>query len=116
MPKTLIAALALVACCSSTSAFAQSSDNPGGLSGTPTLILPSTLTNPMTSAPDSAKNGARSRRRRFAPRLSRLGACRIGRGAASGLFGGATAFPAFPTARSEAASETAKVLACRLDP
>jgi len=55
MPKTLVAALALVACSVTSGAFAQSSDGSDGTGsgGAPTLIMPGLLTNPMTSGLDS---------------------------------------------------------------
>jgi hypothetical protein len=55
MPKSFIAALALIACCTTGSAFAQSYDGSEGTGGgeAPTLIMPGLLTNPLTSGLDS---------------------------------------------------------------
>ena len=55
IPKTLVAALALVACSVTSGTFAQSSDGSDGTGsgGAPTLIMPGLLTNPMTSGLDS---------------------------------------------------------------
>ena len=55
MPRSLIAALALIACGTSSSAFAQSYDGSEGTVGgeAPTLILPNMLTNPMMRGLDS---------------------------------------------------------------
>jgi hypothetical protein len=55
MPKTFVAALALVACGIASGAYAQSSDGADGTGsvGAPTLIMPGLLTNPLTSGLDS---------------------------------------------------------------
>ncbi|MGH6827001.1 hypothetical protein [Methyloceanibacter sp.] len=55
MPKTLVAAVALVACGVTSGAYAQSSDGSDGTGSgqAPTLIMPSLLTNPLTSGLDS---------------------------------------------------------------
>jgi hypothetical protein len=55
MPKTLAAALALVACGVANGAYAQSSDGSDGTGSgqAPTLIMPGLLTNPLTSRLDS---------------------------------------------------------------
>jgi hypothetical protein len=64
MPRSLVAALALIACGFGSGAFAQSPD--GAPSGTgasgaaPTPVLPSTLTNPITSGLDSEGHGSAS--------------------------------------------------------
>jgi hypothetical protein len=60
MPKSFIAALALVICCASSSAFAQSSDYSDGTGGgqAPTLVMPGLLTSPITSGLDSDGYGA----------------------------------------------------------
>jgi hypothetical protein len=60
MPKILVAALALTICGIGNAALAQSSDSPGGSAGTPTLIMPSTLTNPLISGLDSDDHKATS--------------------------------------------------------
>jgi hypothetical protein len=57
MPRILVAALALIAGGPGNLALAQSSDNPDGSAGTPTLILKGTLTNPLTSGLDSGDYG-----------------------------------------------------------
>ena len=51
MPKSLIAALALIACSTASTAFAQSSDYSDGAGGgeAPTLVMPGLLTSPITS-------------------------------------------------------------------
>jgi hypothetical protein len=56
MSKTLVAALALVACGFASGAHAQSSDASAGTGGgqAPILIMPGLLTNPLTSGLDSA--------------------------------------------------------------
>ena len=56
MSKTLVSALALVACGVANGAYAQSSDGSGGTGSgqAPTLIMPGLLTNPLTSGLDSA--------------------------------------------------------------
>lgn len=55
MPKSFIAALALIACSIASTAFAQSSDYSDGTGGgeAPTLVMPGLLTNPITSGLDS---------------------------------------------------------------
>jgi hypothetical protein len=55
MSKTLVAALALVACGFASGAYAQSSDGADrtGSGQAPTLIMPGLLTNPLTSGLDS---------------------------------------------------------------
>jgi len=63
MLRSLLAALALIACGFGSEAFAQSDGAPAdtGASGAaPTLILPSTLTNPITSGLDSEGHGSAS--------------------------------------------------------
>ena len=59
MPKSFIAALALIACSIAGTAFAQSSDYSDGAGGgeAPTLIMPGLVTSPITSGLDS--DGAR---------------------------------------------------------
>ena len=51
MPKSFIAALALIACSIASTAFAQSSDYSDGAGGgeAPTLVMPGLLTSPLTS-------------------------------------------------------------------
>ena len=51
MPKSFIAALALIACSIASTAFAQSSDYSDGAGGgeAPTLVMPGLLTSPITS-------------------------------------------------------------------
>jgi hypothetical protein len=61
MPKSLIAALALIVCGFGNAAFAQSPDGQNASPGAPTLILPSTLTNPLTSGVDSQGDGGNGR-------------------------------------------------------
>ena len=60
MPKSFIAALALIACSIASTAFAQSSDYSDGAGGgeAPTLVMPGLLTNPITSGLDSDGYGA----------------------------------------------------------
>ena len=60
MPKSFIAALALIACSMASTAFAQSSDYGDGTGGgeAPTLILPGLATSPITSGLDSDGYGA----------------------------------------------------------
>ena len=60
MPKSFIAALALIACSIAGTAFAQSSDYSDGAGGgeAPTLVMPGLLTNPITSGLDSDGYGA----------------------------------------------------------
>ncbi len=60
MPKSFIAALALIACCAGSSAFAQSPDYSDGTGGgqAPTLVMPGLLTNPITRGLDSDGYGA----------------------------------------------------------
>jgi hypothetical protein len=55
MPKTFVAALALIACFVTSGAYAQSSDGADGTgsAAAPTLIMPGLLTNPLTSGLDS---------------------------------------------------------------
>ena len=55
MPKTLVAALVLLACCVTSGAYAQTSDaaDEPGSGQAPTLIMPGLLTNPLTSGLDS---------------------------------------------------------------
>ena len=55
MPKSFIAALALIACSIAGTAFAQSSDYSDGAGGgeAPTLIMPGLVTSPITSGLDS---------------------------------------------------------------
>lgn len=59
MPKTLVAALSLIACGVASGAHAQSSDGSDGTGsgGAPTLIMPGLLTNPLTSGLDSEGYG-----------------------------------------------------------
>ena len=67
MPRSLLAALALIACGFGSEAFAQSDGAPAdtGASGAvSTLILPNTLTNPMTSGLDSEGHGSATARER----------------------------------------------------
>ena len=67
MPRSLLAALALIACGFGSEAFAQSDGAPAdtGASGAAsTLILPNTLTNPMTSGLDSEGHGSATARER----------------------------------------------------
>ena len=54
MPKSFIAALALIACSIASTAFAQSSDYSDGAGGgeAPTLVMPGLLTSPLTSGLD----------------------------------------------------------------
>jgi hypothetical protein len=60
MPRSLITALALIACCAGSSAFAQSSDDRDGTGSgqAPALIMPGLLTSPITSGLDSDGYGA----------------------------------------------------------
>ena len=60
MPKSFIAALALIACSIASTAFAQSSDYSDGAGGgeAPTLVMPGLLTSPITSGLDSDGYGA----------------------------------------------------------
>lgn len=60
MPKSFVAALALIACSLASPAFAQSSDYSDGAGGgkAPTLILPGLATSPITSGLDSDGYGA----------------------------------------------------------
>ena len=60
MPKSFIAALALIACSMTSAAFAQSSDYSDGIGSgeAPTLILPGLATSPITSGLDSEGYGA----------------------------------------------------------
>ena len=60
MPKSFIAALALIACSFASTAFAQSSDFSDGAGGgeAPTLVMPGLLTSPLTSGLDSDGYGA----------------------------------------------------------
>ena len=60
MPKPFIATLALVACCNTSAAFAQSSDygDTTGSGQAPTLIMPGLVTSPITSGLDSDGYGA----------------------------------------------------------
>jgi hypothetical protein len=64
MPRSLVAVLALIACGFGSEAFAQSPDgapaDTGAAGAAPTLILPSTLTNPITSGLDSEGHGSAS--------------------------------------------------------
>jgi hypothetical protein len=55
MQKTLVAALALIACFVTSGAYAQSSDGTDGTgsAGAPPLIMPGLLTSPLTSGLDS---------------------------------------------------------------
>jgi hypothetical protein len=55
MPKSFIAALALIACSTASTAFAQSSDYGDGAGGgeAPTLIMPGLVTSPITSGLDA---------------------------------------------------------------
>jgi len=67
MPRSLLAALALIACGFGSEAFAQSDGAPAdtGASGAAsTLILPNALTNPMTSGLDSEGHGSATARER----------------------------------------------------
>jgi hypothetical protein len=60
MPKTLVAALALIACFVTSGAHAQSSGGADGTgsAGAPTLIMPGLLTNPLTSGLDTEGSAA----------------------------------------------------------
>lgn len=59
MPNSLIAALALIACGVASGAYAQSYDGSEDTGGErPTLILPNTLTSPITSGLESEGYGA----------------------------------------------------------
>jgi hypothetical protein len=60
MPRSLITALALIACSLASVAFAQSSDDTDGAGSgeTPTLIMPNMLTNPITRGFDPNGYGA----------------------------------------------------------
>jgi hypothetical protein len=59
MPKSLTTALALIACGAAGGAYAQSYDGSEDTGGErPTLILPNTLTSPMTSGLESEGYGA----------------------------------------------------------
>jgi hypothetical protein len=60
MPKSFIAALALLACSIAGTAFAQSSDYSDGAGGgeAPTLVMPGLVTSPITSGVDSEGYGA----------------------------------------------------------
>jgi hypothetical protein len=55
MPKSFVAALALIACGVASSAYAQSSGGADGTgsAGAPILIMPGLLTNPLTSGLDT---------------------------------------------------------------
>jgi hypothetical protein len=55
MPKSFVAALALVTCGVASGAYAQSSDGADGTgsAGAPLLIMPGLLTNPLTSGLDT---------------------------------------------------------------
>jgi hypothetical protein len=59
MPKTLVAALALIACFVTSGAYAQSSDSSDGTgsAGAPALTMPGLLTNPLTSGLDTGSPG-----------------------------------------------------------
>jgi hypothetical protein len=59
MPKSFIAALALIACSIAITAFAQSSDYSDGAGGgeAPTLVMPGLVTSPITSGLDSEGYG-----------------------------------------------------------
>jgi len=59
MPKSFIAALALIACSTTSTAFAQSSDYGDGTGSgeAPTLILPGLATSPITSGLDGEGYG-----------------------------------------------------------
>jgi hypothetical protein len=60
MPRLVVAALALMVCAFGSEAFAQSPESPDGTGSvaTPTLILPNTLTSPLTSGLDSEGHAA----------------------------------------------------------
>jgi hypothetical protein len=60
MPRLVVAALALMACAFGSEVFAQSPGNPdaNGSAAPPTLILPNTLTSPLTSGLDTEGHGA----------------------------------------------------------
>ena len=59
MPRSLRTALALIACGAASGAYAQSYDGSEGTGGErPTLILPNTLTSPITSGLESEGYGA----------------------------------------------------------
>jgi uncharacterized lipoprotein len=60
MPKSFIAVLALIACSTASTAFAQSSDYSDGAAGgeAPTLVMPGLVTSPITSGLDSDGYGA----------------------------------------------------------
>ena len=60
MPKSFIAALALIACSTASTVFAQSSDYSDGAGGgeAPTLVMPGLVTSPITSGGDSDDYGA----------------------------------------------------------
>ncbi|MGA7373765.1 MAG: hypothetical protein WBE89_10765 [Methyloceanibacter sp.] len=62
MPRLVVAALALMACGFGNEAFAQSPGNTdaNGSAALPTLILPNTLTSPLTSGLDPKGHGATS--------------------------------------------------------
>jgi hypothetical protein len=64
MLRSLVAALALIACEFGSEAFAQSPDgaptDTGASDVAPTLVLPSTLTNPITNGLDSEGHGSAS--------------------------------------------------------
>jgi hypothetical protein len=57
MPRSLTTALALIACGAASGAYAQSYDGSEGTER-PTLILPNTLTSPITSGLESEGYGA----------------------------------------------------------
>ena len=60
MPRSLLIALGLIACCAASNALAQSYDGSDttGSSEAPTLIMPGVLTNPISSGLDSDGYGA----------------------------------------------------------
>lgn len=60
MPKSFIAALALIACSTAGTAFAQSPDYGDGAGGgeAPTLVMPGLVTSPITSGRDPDGYGA----------------------------------------------------------
>lgn len=60
MPRSLVAALALIAWGFGSGAFAQSPEGAPASSAAPTPVLPSTLINPITSGFDSEGQGSAS--------------------------------------------------------
>ena len=81
MPKSFIAALALIACSIAGTAFAQSSDYSDGAGGgeAPTLVMPGLLTNPITSGltPTAMALAATRSRRQTYPQSPLFGRGRI---------------------------------------